>query len=76
MISFFNQFKNQAAAQSYYRTGPSGGAVYTRAQIKQLYDAHRKGLYAGRESEWNRIEADIIAASRENRIAAPDYITK
>jgi hypothetical protein len=74
---FFNQFKNQAAAQSsYYGARPSGGAVYTRGQIKQLYDAHRRGAYAGREAEWQRQEADIIAASREGRIAGPDYVTK
>ena len=30
----------------------------------------------GREAEWARQEADIIAASREGRIQGPAYITK
>jgi hypothetical protein len=42
--------------------------LYTRAQISQLYTAHRKGAYVGREAEWNRQEADIIAAGREGRV--------
>jgi hypothetical protein len=43
--------------------------LYTRAQIAQLYTAHRKGAYVGREAEWNRQEADIIAAGREGRVS-------
>ena len=46
------------------------------AQIQALYEAHRRGAYAGREAEWARIDADIIAAAREGRIDAPAYITK
>jgi len=42
--------------------------MYTRALIKQLYEQHRRGAYTGREGEWARQEADIIAASREGRI--------
>lgn len=41
---------------------------YTRAQIAQLYRQHQKGAYVGREAEWNRLDADIIAAGREGRI--------
>jgi hypothetical protein len=43
--------------------------VYTRPQILQLYAQHRRGAYTGREAEWARIENDIIAASREGRVA-------
>jgi hypothetical protein len=43
---------------------------------QQLYAAHRKGAYAGREAEWAQQESYIIAAGREGRIEAPDYITK
>jgi hypothetical protein len=47
---------------------PPERPTYTRAQIAQLYAAHRKGAYIGREAEWARQDADIIAASREGRI--------
>jgi hypothetical protein len=42
--------------------------IYTRVQVKQLYDQHRRGAYVGREAEWARQDADIIAAGREGRI--------
>jgi hypothetical protein len=46
---------------------PSDKPIYTRAQVKQLYEQHRKGVYVGREAEWARIEADMFAAQREGR---------
>ena len=46
---------------------PTDKPVYTRAQIKQLYEQHRRGAYTGREAEWARLEADIFAAQREGR---------
>jgi hypothetical protein len=60
------------------RTGHSrqGGRVYTRAEIKKIYDDHLRGAYQGRDVDWARQEADIIAASREGRILNPDNITK
>lgn len=47
---------------------PPEKPFYTRAQIKSLYEQHRKGAYIGREAEWARLDADIIAAGREGRI--------
>jgi hypothetical protein len=47
---------------------PSEKPVYTRAQIRDLYRAHQKGAYVGREAEWARQDLDIIAAGREGRI--------
>jgi len=47
---------------------PPDKPIYTRAQIAQLYRLHQKGAYVGREAEWNRQDADIIAAGREGRI--------
>ena len=41
--------------------------IYTRAQVKELYRAHQKGAYVGREAEWARLEADLYAAQREGR---------
>jgi hypothetical protein len=50
--------------------------VYTRDQIAKLYDAHRRGAYAGREAEWNRIEQDLFEAQRTGRIAMHPWIFK
>jgi hypothetical protein len=47
---------------------PPDKPLYTRAQIAQLYRQHQKGAYVGREAEWQRQDADIIAAGREGRI--------
>jgi hypothetical protein len=47
---------------------PSDRPTYTRAQIAQLYSAHRRGAYVGREAEWARQDADIIAAGAEGRV--------
>lgn len=47
---------------------PPDRPIYTRVQISQLYSQHRKGAYIGREAEWARQEADIIAAGREGRV--------
>jgi hypothetical protein len=59
-------------------SGPGDRPVcaYTRDQIAQLYAAHRKGHYAGREAEWARQENDIIAAGREGRTLGHPYLTK
>ena len=88
VISFFHMFQrenrgseggseshgNRRTASSHATS--SGLPTYTRAQIKQLYEAHRQGAYAGREAEWARQEVDIIRASREGRILGADYMTK
>ena len=77
VCSFFRQFENQAASQaSYYGGSTSGKRTYSRAQIKQLYENHRRGDYAGRDAEWQRQEQDILAASREGRVLDPDRISK
>ena len=54
----------------------SNGPIYTRSQIAQIYAAHRRGAYAGREAEYNRLDADIIRAATEGRVLNPDNITK
>jgi hypothetical protein len=80
VIAFFRGFQQEAAQaspsphRSRHTAAPSK-PVYTRAQIQQLYEAHRKGAYAGREAEWNRIENDIFAAQREGRVQGV-YLTK
>jgi hypothetical protein len=74
--TFVKKFQQEAggtqshASAGTTRTRSSGGkATHTRTQIAQLYEQHRKGVYVGREAEWNRLEYDIIAAGREGRIA-------
>jgi hypothetical protein len=83
--AFFNGFLQQRVGHAEHtehagtgqRTRPAHGKpIYTRAQIAQLYEQHRRGAYAGREAEWRRLEYDIIAAGREGRILNPDFVTK
>jgi hypothetical protein len=76
VISFFREFMRGAGGQSAgsaasapNRTRSSSGKqTYTRPQVAALYAQHRRGLWAGREDEWRRLEADIIRASGEGRI--------
>lgn len=42
--------------------------MFTPEDIKQFYDDVRKGNYNGRDDERSRIERDIFAAQREDRI--------
>jgi hypothetical protein len=46
----------------------TGKPIYTRNQIRELYEQHRKGAWAGREAEWQRLEYELIAAGREGRV--------
>lgn len=46
------------------------GKVYTPADIRKFFDDVRSGRYKGREQERDRVERDIFAAQRENRIQA------
>lgn len=44
--------------------------TYSREDITKFFDDVRKGVYRGKETERDRIERDIFAAQRENRIVA------
>jgi hypothetical protein len=72
--SFFDGYRQEASGSSPAQTTYSRRArsttkpIYSRDQVRQLFEAHRKGAYANRESEWARIEADIIRAGAEGRI--------
>jgi hypothetical protein len=46
----------------------NNGRVYTPQDIQKFFDDVRQGKYKGRESERDKIERDIFAAQRENRI--------
>jgi len=80
VAAFFRGFQQEhggthAASAASGRTR-SEKPVYTREQIARLYELHRKGAFAGREAEWARREADIIAAGREGRVLGPPYLMK
>jgi hypothetical protein len=67
--------QNPSASQRHARSARSGKPVYTREQIGKIYEARRKGAYAGREAEWARQEADIFDAQKEGRVQGV-YLTK
>ena len=74
IAAFFQKFQReaggtQAAPAASGRTRQtSGKPIYDNARIKELYAAHRRGDFNGREAEWARIEADLFAAQREGRV--------
>jgi hypothetical protein len=77
----FHEFKRQAGASTGSTSSPSrrgapGKPIYTNDSIKQLYEAHRRGAYAGREDAWARQEADIFQAMKEGRVHARPFLTK
>lgn len=47
---------------------PPGRKIWTRGEIKAFYAAARHGAYSA--EDYRRIESDIFAAQRENRISA------
>jgi hypothetical protein len=47
---------------------PAEKPTYSRAQISQFYSDSRKGVYNGRQAEYDRIQNDLSAAQREGRI--------
>jgi hypothetical protein len=72
VIAFFQTFQAQhgGAARSTGRTrsaAPQAGMMLSRERIKELYEMHRKRRLTG--PEWERTEQEIIAASREGRVA-------
>jgi hypothetical protein len=82
VIGFFRGWQREAGAdtgqaaprsQRMPTWGPDRPS-YTREQISRLYSQHLKGAYVGREAEWARLEADIIRAGAEGRIAGGQAI--
>jgi hypothetical protein len=76
VAAFFRGFQQAAGstqAPTAARAQMPSGQIYTRAQIAKLYRQHQQGAYNGREAEWQRLEADIIAAGREGRIRNPVF---
>jgi hypothetical protein len=83
VIGFFRGWQREAGADTGQAAQPrsqrlpmwaSERPTYTRAQIAKLYRQHAMGAYNGRKAEWQRQEADIIAAGREGRIQNPEAV--
>jgi hypothetical protein len=47
---------------------PAEKPIYTRALISKNYSDRRRGLWNGRDNDWNMLEADMIAAGNEGRV--------
>jgi hypothetical protein len=47
---------------------PADKPIYTHAQISNYYSEKRRGLWANRLADWDKLEADFIAAGREGRV--------
>jgi hypothetical protein len=47
---------------------PADKPSYSHAQIAANYSEKRRGLWANRLGEWDKLEADMIAAGREGRV--------
>lgn len=64
--------KQVAPGRSRGGSAPSSTApkTYSSKDIAKFFDDVRKGVYRGKEAERDRIERDIFAAQRENRIVA------
>jgi hypothetical protein len=75
VIAFFTTFQAQHGGGGEGRSGGTRRArtasgqqpVYTRDQVKQLYEAHRRGKLTG--PQWEQTEREIIAAANQGRVA-------
>ena len=73
VVRFYAGFQREVHGAPAYQSRaaqsrPGGGRpIYSREQIKQLYEQRRLGQIDDRR--WNQIEADIFAAGREGRVA-------
>jgi hypothetical protein len=61
-------FAAPGRARSAPQNLPPEKPVYTVAQIREISEAKRRGLWRGREAELEAIERDIFAAQHEGRI--------
>jgi len=76
VVSFYRGFLAEGGYQtlapqsraSQSRQPATSKPIYSREQIKHLYDQRRHGTIS--DANWARIEADIIAAGREGRVTS------
>jgi hypothetical protein len=71
VVAFYRGFQAAAGqhgqARSHQRRPATGGNIYTRQQIANLYERRRKGEFS--DATWARWEAEIFAAANQGRIA-------
>jgi hypothetical protein len=78
--AIFDRFRNRStgttSSRSTSRRSSASAPFYTRDRIKELYEQHRRGAFAGREADWDAIEQDLFRAQREGRVEQKPYLTK
>jgi hypothetical protein len=75
VAAFFRGFLQQVGHRSgavQARSAMAPGRVYSRGQIKEMYELHRKGKLIG--DEWAQIEQEIIRAGAEGRILGAEDV--
>lgn len=70
-LPFENRRQPRITARELERRPGERARMWRRSQIAEFYQDVRRGLYDQREAEKLRIENEIAAAARENRIADP-----
>jgi hypothetical protein len=72
VVNFYRGFQQEAGqpqSRSYQprRSPQASGNIYTRPQIKSLYEQRARGVIS--DARWGPIEADIVKAAAEGRVA-------
>lgn len=58
----------ERSASGHAPAGQTDKPIFTRAQIRELYDRKRRGYYNGRQDEFRREEEAIFLAQNEGRV--------
>jgi hypothetical protein len=66
LVRDFGEYCNRG--QSLMGRGRAVWPAYTREQVRQNYERHRRGEFAGREADWARLEKDMVRAARDGQI--------
>jgi hypothetical protein len=73
VVAIYRGFEREGHASAGYarasqsrQTASGAKPLYSREQIKRLYEQHRLGQIS--DARWAQIEPDIFAASREGRV--------
>jgi len=74
VATFFRGFLQEQAGAASRASAPAssvpiGKRTYTRADIVKYSDAYRRGQIS--EADYQRLQADIVVAAKENRIVDP-----
>jgi hypothetical protein len=79
-VAIYKGFEREGHASAGYarasqsrQTASGAKPLYSREQIKRLYEQHRLGHIS--DARWAQIEPDIFAASREGRVVGALNLT-